>query len=41
MRAEPLDFVRLNYSAVDRPAERRLPPLATKRGIGVILARSR
>jgi diketogulonate reductase-like aldo/keto reductase len=36
MRAEPLDFVQLNYSAVDRAAERRLLPLAMERGIGVI-----
>ena len=36
MRAEPLDFVQLNYSAVDRAAERRLLPLAAERGIGVI-----
>ena len=27
MRAEPLDFVQLNYSAADRAAERRLLPL--------------
>ena len=37
MRAEPLDFVQLNYSAVDRAAERRLLPLAAERGIGVIV----
>ena len=37
MRAEPLDFVQLNYSAIDRAAERRLLPLATERGIGVIV----
>ena len=37
MRAEPLDFVQLNYSAVDRDAERRLLPLAAERGIGVIV----
>src|SRR5262249_16245607 len=37
MRAEPLDFVQLNYSAVDRAAERRLLPLATERGIGVMV----
>jgi diketogulonate reductase-like aldo/keto reductase len=36
MRAEPLDFVQLNYSAVDRAAERRLLPLAAERGIAVI-----
>jgi diketogulonate reductase-like aldo/keto reductase len=37
MRAEPLDFVQLNYSAVDRAAERRLLPLAIERGIAVIV----
>ena len=37
MRAEPLDFVQLNYSAVDRAAERRLLPLAAERGIAVIV----
>jgi diketogulonate reductase-like aldo/keto reductase len=36
MRAAPLDFVQLNYSAVDRAAERRLLPLAAERGIAVI-----
>ena len=36
MRAEALDFVQLNYSAVDRAAERRLLPLAAERGIAVI-----
>jgi diketogulonate reductase-like aldo/keto reductase len=36
MRAEPLDFVQFNYSAVDRAAERRLLPLAAERGIAVI-----
>ncbi len=36
MRAEPLDFVQLNYSAMDRAAERRLLPLAMERGIAVI-----
>lgn len=37
MRAEPLDFVQLNYSAVDRAAERRLLPLAAERGIAVLV----
>lgn len=37
MRAEPLDFVQLNYSAVDRAAEHRLLPLAAERGIAVIV----
>jgi diketogulonate reductase-like aldo/keto reductase len=36
MRAESLDFVQFNYSAVDRAAERRLLPLAAERGIAVI-----
>jgi diketogulonate reductase-like aldo/keto reductase len=36
MRSEPLNFVQLNYSAVDRAAERRLLPLAAERGIAVI-----
>lgn len=37
MRAEPLDFVQLNYSVADRAAERRLLPLAQERGIAVIV----
>ncbi|MEJ0079322.1 MAG: aldo/keto reductase [Alphaproteobacteria bacterium] len=37
MRAEPLDFVQLNYSAMDRAAERRLLPLAAERGIAVLV----
>jgi len=36
MRAEALDFVQFNYSAVDQAAERRLLPLAAERNIGVI-----
>ncbi len=36
MRAEPLDFVQLNYSVADRAAEARLLPLAAERGIAVI-----
>jgi diketogulonate reductase-like aldo/keto reductase len=36
MRAESLDFVQFNYSAMDRAAERRLLPLAAERGIAVI-----
>lgn len=36
MRAEALDFVQFNYSAVDRAAERRLLPVAAERGIAVI-----
>ncbi len=36
MRAEPLDFVQLNYSLDDREAERRLLPLAAERGLAVL-----
>jgi diketogulonate reductase-like aldo/keto reductase len=36
MRAEPLDFVQLNYSLDDREADRRLLPLAAERGIAVL-----
>jgi aryl-alcohol dehydrogenase-like predicted oxidoreductase len=39
MRAEPLDFVQLNYSLTEREAERRLLPLARDRGIGVLVNR--
>jgi diketogulonate reductase-like aldo/keto reductase len=37
MRAETLDFVQLNYSLDDREAERRLLPLATERGMAVLV----
>ena len=37
MRAEPLDFVQLNYSLDDREAERRLLPLAAERGVAVLV----
>ncbi|WP_207459055.1 aldo/keto reductase [Azospirillum sp. SYSU D00513] len=37
MRAEPLDFVQLNYALNDRDAERRLLPLAAERGIAVLV----
>ncbi len=37
MRAEPLDFVQLNYSLDDREAERRLLPFAAERGIAVLV----
>src|SRR5256886_16648385 len=37
MRAEPLDFVQLNYAIDDRAAERRLLPLAAERGIAVLV----
>lgn len=36
LRAEPLDFVQLNYSIADRHAESRLLPLAAQRGIAVL-----
>ncbi|WP_334189912.1 aldo/keto reductase [Noviherbaspirillum sp.] len=37
MRAEPLDFVQLNYSLAEREAEARLLPLAADRGIAVLV----
>jgi diketogulonate reductase-like aldo/keto reductase len=37
MRAEPWDFVQLNYALDDRAAEPRLLPLAAERGIAVIV----
>ncbi len=39
MRAEPMDFVQLDYALDDRAAERRLLPLAADRGIAVIVNR--
>jgi diketogulonate reductase-like aldo/keto reductase len=36
MRAEPLDFVQLNYSVRDRRAEERLLPLAIERKVAVL-----
>jgi aryl-alcohol dehydrogenase-like predicted oxidoreductase len=39
LKAEPLDFVQLNYSLVEREAERRLLPLAAERGIAVVVNR--
>jgi diketogulonate reductase-like aldo/keto reductase len=39
MRTQPLDFVQLSYSPVDREAEDRLLPLALERGIAVIVNR--
>lgn len=39
MRAHPLDFVQLTYNIVDREAEERLLPLATERGMAVIVNR--
>ncbi|MEQ1807679.1 MAG: aldo/keto reductase [Burkholderiaceae bacterium] len=37
LRAEPLDFVQLNYSVADRAAEQRLLPLAAERGVAVLV----
>ena len=39
MKSEPLDFVQLNYSLLEREAERRLLPLAADRGIAVLANR--
>ena len=39
LRAEPLDFVQLNYSPVEREAERRILPLAQERGVAVLVNR--
>jgi len=39
LRAEPLDFVQVNYSLGERQAERRLLPLARERGIAVLVNR--
>jgi len=39
MRGEALDFVQLDYSLSDRAAEERLLPLASERGIAVIVNR--
>jgi diketogulonate reductase-like aldo/keto reductase len=36
LRAEPLDFVQLNYSVIDRAAEQRLLPLALERRVAVL-----
>lgn len=37
IRAQPLDFVQLNYSIDDLSAEERLLPLAQERGMGVLV----
>ena len=37
LRAEKFDFVQINYALDDRAVERRLLPLATERGIAVIV----
>ncbi len=39
LRAEPWDFVQLNYALDDRAAERRLLPLAAERGVAVLVNR--
>ena len=39
MRSEPIDFVQFSYNVVDREAEERLLPLASERGIAVIVNR--
>ena len=36
LRAEPLDFVQLNYSVIDRAAEQRLLPLALERRVAML-----
>jgi diketogulonate reductase-like aldo/keto reductase len=37
LKAEPLDFLQINYALDDRAAERRLLPLARDRGVAVIV----
>ena len=39
LRAQPLDFVQVNYSLGEREAERRILPLAHERGIAVLVNR--
>jgi len=39
LRAEPLDFVQVNYAIDDREAESRILPLAAERGIAVLVNR--
>jgi diketogulonate reductase-like aldo/keto reductase len=39
MKSAPLDFVQLNYSLLEREAERRLLPLTADRGIAVLVNR--
>lgn len=39
LRREPLDFLQINYSLVEREAEQRLLPLAQERGVAVIANR--
>ncbi|HEV7913009.1 MAG TPA: aldo/keto reductase, partial [Albitalea sp.] len=37
LRAEPLDFLQINYSLEDRSAAERLLPLAAERGVAVLV----
>ena len=39
LRAEPLDFVQVNYAWDDRDAEARILPLAAERGVAVLVNR--
>ena len=39
MRAEPLDFVQVDYALDDRAAEQRILPLAAERGMAVLVNR--
>ena len=39
LRAEPLDFLQINYALDEREAERRVLPLAAERGVAVIVNR--
>jgi diketogulonate reductase-like aldo/keto reductase len=39
MRTQPIDFVQITYNIVDREVEDRILPLATDRGIGIIVNR--
>ena len=39
LRAEPLDFVQVNYSLGERDADRRILPLAKDRGVAVLVNR--
>jgi diketogulonate reductase-like aldo/keto reductase len=39
LRAEPVDFVQVNYSLGERTAEQRILPLARERGVAVLVNR--
>lgn len=39
LRAEPLDFLQINYALTEREAEARLLPLAAERGVAVVANR--